>query len=86
MLQIKTMISDINSIPNAVDARIIELGNRSTECIQDETERKKRMITQSITVHLRSLRQANMYNWCARRKRDLNGGEKYLLRPKTRTF
>lgn len=52
------MISDINSTLNTVDARIIELGNRSTECIQAETERKKRMITQSITVHLRSLRQA----------------------------
>ena len=80
------MISDINSTLNTVDARIIELGNRSTECIQAETERKKRMITQSITVHFEISETSNMYNQCARRKRDLNGGEKYLLRQKTRTF
>lgn len=52
------MMSDINGILNTVDERIIELRNKSTECIQAEAERKKRMITQSTTVYLRSLRQA----------------------------
>ena len=50
------MISDINSKLNKVDERITELENRSTECMQAERERKKRMINPSITVYLRSLR------------------------------
>lgn len=79
------MMSDINNKLNIADERITELENRSTECIQAEREEKKN--DQSINNSILEISEtSNMYNWRTRRKWDLNGAEKYLLRQELRTF